>query len=93
MTEIWYTTTSTDGGYNLNGPVTTNTPPNKNFEPYNIPAIWSNILIDYKDILVESTSLNSKNPVFMSKNQGHLLNLIHTWNCSTETTTDYLDWD
>ena len=93
MTEIWYTSTSTDGGYNLNQPVETNTPPNKNFKTYNIPAIWSNFLTDYKDILVDFKTLNSKNPVFMCQNQGHLLNLIHTWNCSTEVTEDYLDWD
>ena len=93
MTEIWYTTTSNDVGYNLNETVVTNTPPNKNFKTYKIPAIWSNILIDYKDILVDSKTLNSKTPVFMCKNQGHLQNLIHTWNCSAEATVDYIDWE
>ena len=39
MTETWYKTNSTDGGYNLNNPTVSKIPPNTNFEPYNIPTI------------------------------------------------------
>jgi hypothetical protein len=92
MTDTWYKTTSTDG-YTLDDPVATNTPPNSNFTPYNIPAIWSNFLTNSKDILIDSTTANSSKQVFMSKNIQKLVNLIHTWNCSVEATVDYIDWD
>ena len=93
MTDTWYTTTSTDGGYNLDGPVKTNTTPNSNFKPYNIPAIWSNILTKSKDILIDSKTQNSCKQVFMSKDYKQLELLVHTWNCSTEEAADYIDWD
>ena len=93
MTDTWYTTTSTDGGYNLNNPEIVGTPPDKNFEPYNIPIIWSKILTNTEDILIDSTTVNSKKQVFMSKNLDKLVMLVHTWNCFIEATADYFDWD
>mgnify|MGYP004333775135 CR=1 FL=1 len=93
MTDIWYTTSSTDGGYNLDTPKTTFTPPNTNFVPYDIPVVWSNILSNSEDILIDSNTINSNNQVFMSKNPEVLVKLIYTWNCYTESTGDYIDWD
>ena len=93
MTDNWYITTSTDGGYNLENPKKTNTLPNTNFEPYNIPVVWSNILSNSEDILIDSTTVNSYKQVFMSKNLKNLEKLVHSWNCFTEATADYIDWD
>lgn len=93
MTETWYKTNSTDGGYNLNNPTVETTQPNTNFEPYSIPTIWSKILTNCDDIFIDSTSVNSNEFVFMSKNSNQLEKLIHTWNCSTEETADYIDWE
>lgn len=93
MTDNWYTTTSTDGGYNLKQPQFVDTSPSKNFEPYNIPIIWSNILTNTKGILIDSTTVNSNKQIFMSKNLDLLERFVHTWNCYTEATVDYIDWD
>ena len=93
MTDNWYITTSTDGGYNLENPKKTKTLPNTNFEPYNIPVVWSNILMNSEDILIDSTTVNSNKQVFMSKNLKNLEKLVHSWNCYTESTADYIDWD
>ena len=93
MTDTWYITSSTDGGYNLNDPQLVDTSPSKNFEPYNIPIIWSKFLTNSKDILIDSTTVNSNKQVFMSKNLAHLERFVHTWNCYTEATADYIDWD
>jgi hypothetical protein len=92
MTDTWYITSSTDGGYYLNNPETTDTTPNPNFEPYNIPAIWSKILTNCKDILIDST-VNTHNYVFMSKNPNQLEQFIHIWNSYSEQAADYIDWD
>ena len=93
MTDTWYITTSTDDGYYLNNPETTDTTPNPNFEPYNIPPLWSSILTNCKDILIDSSTIDTNNYVFMSKNQNQLEKFIHTWNSFSEETEDYIDWD
>ena len=93
MTDTWYIATSTDGGYYLNNSETADTKPNSNFERYNIPAIWSSILTNCKDILIDSSTIETHNYVFMSKNPNQLEKFIHTWNSFSEETEDYIDWD
>ena len=93
MADTWYITTSTDGGYYLNNHETADTKPNSNFEQYNIPAIWSSILTNCEDILIDSSTIETHNYVFMSKNPNQLEKFIHMWNSFSEETTDYIDWD
>ena len=93
MADTWYITTSTDGGYYLNNHETADTKPNSNFEQYNIPAIWSSILTNCEDILIDSSTIETHNYVFMSKNPNQLERFIHMWNSFSEGTTDYIDWD
>jgi len=93
MADTWYITTSTDGGYYLNNHETADTKPNSNFEQYNIPAIWSSILTNCEDILIDSSTIETHNYVFMSKNPNQLERFIHMWNSFSEETTDYIDLD
>ena len=92
----WYLAETTQDGLYLNNSEKCKNEPENYFTPYNCPPVWSSYISSTGDILIDSRSLNQVGNTkftFMSKNPNKLEKLIHLWNCWTEETNDYMDWD
>ena len=92
----WYITETTQDGLYLNNPEKCKNEPQYYFTPYQRPPVWSSFISSTGDILIDSRSLNQVGNTkftFMSKNPNKLERLVHLWNCLTEETSDYMDWE